>query len=83
MVDNRGEQRLLRICDNRYSRCHSRKFKWRKIAVDLNELLKHPYGTTFEVVNGELKPIEANEVESDEPEEEGEPEKADNREIFT
>ena len=48
MVDNRNEQRLIKISDNR-------RFKWRKILIELSELLKYPYGSSFEVVNGEVK----------------------------
>lgn len=58
MIDNRNDQRLLKIGDNR-------KFKWRKIPIDLNELLKYPYGSSFEIANGEIKLSEPLEIDSD------------------
>lgn len=39
-----------------------RKFKWRKTPIDLQQLLKYPYYTTFEVdKEGALRVIEKKE----------------------
>lgn len=68
-----------------------RKFNWRKININLEELKKQPYYQLLEVGNNTLKPIEFEYCEDESEEEENEENnggkdeeiKASNKEIYT